>query len=67
MAELDQKRWLTIKQVAERLPIGERTILRELKKGSLPGCRFGKKWLIEEGELHAYMRRLALASVAQST
>ena len=60
----DTKRLLSIKEVADRVGVGERSVFREIKRGNLRGLRFGKLWRVDEDELFAYMRRNAEASLA---
>jgi excisionase family DNA binding protein len=47
---------LGAKQVAVRLGISERTALRYMQDGTLPGWRMGKKvWRMEASDLLAYI------------
>ena len=45
------KRWKTPQEAAEYLPFCERVIRRKLRKGELPGMKFGKFWLVDMKEV----------------
>lgn len=52
--------YLTIKEVAERLRVSERTVRRWLLAGKLKGFRFGDRagWRVDEKDLEAFVARL---------
>jgi putative molybdopterin biosynthesis protein len=52
---------LTVEQVASRLSVAERTVLRLIKKGELVAFRVGNEYRIEETELQAYLERVKVA------
>jgi excisionase family DNA binding protein len=58
------RRLLSIREVAQRVGVGERSVLRELQRGRLKGLRFGRLWRVDEDDLYSYMRQNAEASVA---
>ena len=41
-----EKEYLTIKEVAKRMRVNERTVYRMAKKGQIPAFKFGKSWRI---------------------
>ncbi|MFH0901700.1 MAG: helix-turn-helix domain-containing protein [Pseudomonadota bacterium] len=63
---LKNRRWLTVREIVELLPVKERTVLRELQKGRLKGFKFGKRWLVAEEDLLEYMERSGDEAVGQA-
>lgn len=51
--------YLTVKQIAERLQIGEETVRVHLRQGTLRGVRFGRKsgWRVKPSEVDAWLQR----------
>ena len=47
---------LTIKQVAERLKVSERTIRNWIDKGDLKAYRFGLQYRIDETDLQTFIQ-----------
>lgn len=47
----------TVKEVAKRLKVSERTILREIKRGNLSAFRAGRKYLISGESLQNYSQK----------
>lgn len=54
-AQPDQS-FLTIKQVAERLHLSEKTIRRLITRGDLMAHQFGTQYRISEADLSTYLR-----------
>lgn len=52
--------YLTVKEVAERLRVSERSVRRWLESGDLRGFRFGDRagWRVREEDLDAFVARL---------
>ncbi len=50
-------RFCTVKDVADRLSVCERTILRAIKAGDLPAIRVGRQLRISEEALRDYLER----------
>jgi excisionase family DNA binding protein len=50
---IEEKRIYTPKEVAQLLQLAERTVLRHLKGGSIPGFKVGKRWRIYGRDLLA--------------
>jgi len=48
---------LSVKEVAERLGVGERTILRLIKGNELTAYRVGGVWRVAEEDLESYLSR----------
>lgn len=48
---------LTIKQVAERLKVSERTIRNWIDKGDLKAYRFGLQYRIDETDLNEFIKK----------
>lgn len=46
---------LSVKQVAERLNLSERSILNLIKEGRLPAFRIGGVYRIEESDLNTFI------------
>jgi len=51
-----KKRFLTIKQVAKRLQIGERSVYRYIEKKQLKAIKIGG-WRITERDLQDFIKR----------
>ena len=51
---------LTLKQTADWLLVSERTVLRMIESGELPGFKVGRQWRFREQDIEAYMASLAL-------
>jgi excisionase family DNA binding protein len=49
------KRYVSIKDAQEILPLSRPTIARLIKDGELRAKNTGKKWLIDLDSIHAYM------------
>lgn len=60
-----KREWLTVTEIAERLPVSYRTVINEIKGGRLPAKRFGRKWLVREADLERYMDESASAAMAE--
>lgn len=50
-------RYLSIKEVAERLSVCERTIRRAIKSGELRASMAGRQYRISEDDLRDYLHR----------
>ncbi len=48
---------LTPEEVAYRLNVPERTVLRWLRSGYLQGIKAGKEWRVEPAELEEFIQR----------
>ena len=44
--------------VAEQLGIDKNTVYKYLQEGSLPGLQIGRKWLVSEKRLAAFLERV---------
>jgi excisionase family DNA binding protein len=44
--------------VAEQLGIDKNTVYKYLQEGSLPGLQLGRKWLVSERRLAAFLERV---------
>jgi excisionase family DNA binding protein len=44
--------------VAEQLGIDKNTVYKYLQEGSLPGLQIGRKWLVSERRLAAFLERV---------
>src|SRR5437764_850808 len=53
------ERLLTTQEVADRLSVDKKTVLRYLHSGKLKGSRFGRDWKISEGSVAALLTRSA--------
>ena len=47
---------LTPEQVAEKLNVPERNVLRWLRSGYMPGVKVGKEWRISPEDLEEFIR-----------
>ncbi len=47
---------LTLAQAAEYLQVSERTILRMLKEGKIPGRQVGSQWRFDREQLRGWVR-----------
>jgi excisionase family DNA binding protein len=56
---LIMQQYLTSEQVADKLNVPHRTIMRWLREGYMPGHKLGKEWRINPEELEKFieMRR----------
>jgi excisionase family DNA binding protein len=52
---MQDERWLTPSQVADRLQVSLDTVLRLLRAGALPGGRIGRQWRIRPVDLERYL------------
>jgi len=59
-----KKRFLTIKQVAKRLQIGERSVYRYIEKKQLKAIKIGG-WRITERDLQDFIKRSSKISYAK--
>jgi excisionase family DNA binding protein len=50
---------LTIKEVAQRLKMNERTIKNWLRSGRLKGLKAGRKWRVRASDLESFLERSA--------
>jgi excisionase family DNA binding protein len=50
--------WLTVKQIAERLQVGEQTVNRWLRNGELAGVAFGGRtgYRVLESDLQQFLQ-----------
>ena len=51
------KRYLTVKEICELLPVCKSLVYRLVRDGQLPSTRFGGKILVPEDELAALLER----------
>ena len=56
----DKTEVLTLRQTATWLQVSERTVLRMIDTGELPGFKVGRQWRFREQDIEAYMASLAL-------
>ncbi len=56
---MQQERWLTVNQIAERLQVHPETVRRWLRDGRLRGRNFGGKsgYRVREADLEAFLVR----------
>jgi len=47
--------FLTPEEVADKLNVPERTIIRWLRTGYMPGVKLGKEWRIDPEELEKFI------------
>lgn len=47
--------YLTVRQVAEKLQLSEKTIRRLISKGNLPGKQIGRAYRVPKSELDAFL------------
>lgn len=52
-----EEKAMTLEDVAKRLQVSERTILRLLDKKQLKGYKVGRAWRFEHSDVEAYIRR----------
>ncbi len=54
---MQEDRWLTVAQIAERLQVHQDTVRRWLRQGTLQGRNFGGKsgYRVRERDLNAFM------------
>ncbi len=52
---MTEDKLLTLKQVALRLQVNERTLTQWLRQGFLRGFKLGKEWRIAPADLSAFM------------
>lgn len=55
LAMQQETEYLTPKQVAQVLGIGESTVLQWLREKKLPGYRFGYRWKVKKAELERWI------------
>jgi excisionase family DNA binding protein len=57
MVDEQAGRWLTVRQVAQRLQLNERTILRAIHSGQLQAAKFGRKggWRIAPADVERWI------------
>jgi excisionase family DNA binding protein len=51
------KRYLSVKEVCERLPVGKSLVYRLVRDGTLPSTRLGGKILVDEDGLVAILEK----------
>ena len=51
---IERERWLTIRDIAKRLDMGESSVRREVKAGRLKAYRFGKIIKVSEADFLEY-------------
>lgn len=51
LAMQQETEYLTPRQVAQELGVGESTVLQWLREKRLPGYRFGYRWKVKKAEL----------------
>ncbi len=61
------ERLLTTQEVADRLSVDTKTVLRYLRSGKLKGSRIGRDWKIPEGALTTLLARTANTAVPERT
>lgn len=49
-------RYMTVKEVADRLRVSKMTVYRLIKDGSLPAVRFGRSFRVDRTEANDYIR-----------
>ncbi len=54
---LGQGQYLSLRQVAERLSVSERTVMRRIGDGELRASRIGRLIRIAEAEIQRYIER----------
>jgi Helix-turn-helix domain len=47
---------LTLAQAADVVPLSEKTLRREARKGDGPFLKVANRWMVYEAELHAWVR-----------
>jgi excisionase family DNA binding protein len=54
---MEQERWLTVEETAERLSVHEQTVRRWLRAGQLSGTSINRRagWRIPESEIHRFL------------
>lgn len=53
---------LTVEEVAKRLRVNERTVLRLLDRKELKGYKVGRVWRVDSPDLEDYVRRQKAAA-----
>jgi len=53
---MENKKLLTVKEVAEYLNISELTVKRHLYSGKLKGYKAGRQWRIKREDLEEYLK-----------
>ena len=60
---MKEKRYLTIKDVAEQLGLHKTTIYRLVKKGELPAFKVGNQWRFDKNILEEWIRNEASKTI----
>jgi len=61
------ERLLSTQEVADRLSVDTKTVLRYLRSGKLSGSKIGREYRIPEGTVHALLRRTNPTAPAERT
>ena len=53
----------TVEDAAAYLKVVERTVINEIRRGNLRGCKVGRLWRIKKSDLGAYLRARYTAKI----
>ncbi len=53
--QIVQSEYFTLKEVAERLKVSERTVWRWVHSGELPAIKLGQQWRIRDDDLDEFL------------
>lgn len=53
---MTNERFYSPEEVAQLLNISVWMVTKQLRKGSMPGCRFGGQWRVSETQLESYVQ-----------
>lgn len=64
-AKTQTEKLLSVRDIAKRVGVTERSVRDEIRRGRIKALRFGRQWRVEEQELYDYMRANALAAASR--
>ncbi len=53
--QIVQSEYFTLKEIAERLKVSERTVWRWVHSGALPAIKLGQQWRIRDDDLDEFL------------
>ena len=64
MSKTNENRlYFTPEEVCEQLPLGRSVVYRELRRGTIPSIRIGKRFVIPKSAFHRWLETAALKGV----
>ena len=60
MSETEKRSYLTPEEITDHLPIGRSVVYRELRKGTIPSIRIGKRFVIPRAAFFNWLNTAAM-------